>query len=659
MNEIYYSIILVIILALYFVFLYKNTGRKRDNKVMARSVASIFSAGLILHFVIYYRTAVARESLYDMVTILYYSVQHSLKMFLGNTPIYRMLGDIKDIPVIYQIYVLVFYMAVLTSGFIIFNFLSRSLYTRRWLKKKKNCDIASKGMNSIFLGVNRYAEILARNIRNEMASGGDKGIIIFIELPDKNDAMARLSIWDILRQFLSSRPGRKEDAPYDILLKVNDNMKGLMKWLENKDNDVYILSDDMTQNINMAEKLLEHPDIRCHIYCHARREGLIAKYDGIADLEDQLTIVDSSFLAVEGLKRNPDLHPVNFVNIGIENGRKAGYVSDEGFTSAIIGFGETGKESLSFLYEFGAFAGKDGNKAPFKCYVLDNDMERASSEFMRKAPGINRNEIELLTECINTPGYWKKMEEIINSLNYVVVSLGDDKVTLNTAIDIAEYAYRYRRTDDPQDNLKNFVVLFRLCDPERIDYLTLKSANHIFGGCLKPFGAIKDIWNHDIISNMSMNVLAERFYNSYETLAGGSISVSWNDKLKSRTKGSYKDRCKALRQIAQNYSNCLHMETKKRICDSYYHQFAENIVSPESFDGTSHYDGVSDEVGKVLEYLAVGEKLRWNASHEILGYVRGQETDDQIKTHKYLGSYDELEPQIRHYDWLVVRNSLI
>ena len=101
------------------------------------------------------------------------------------------------------------------------------------------------------------------------------------------------------------------------------------------------------------------------------------------------------------------------------------------------------------------------------------------------------------------------------------------------------------------------------------------------------------------------------------------------------------------------------METKKRICDSYYHQFAENIVSPESFDGTSHYDGVSDEVGKVLEYLAVGEKLRWNASHEILGYVRGQETDDQIKTHKYLGSYDELEPQVRHYDWLVVRNSLI
>ncbi len=659
MNEILFSVILIIILALYFIFLYKNTSRRRDSNVMARSVAVIFAAGMVLHLIIYYRTAVARESLYDLVTIFYYSIQHSLKMFLGNTPIYRMLGDIRAFPVIYQLYVTVFYMAVLTSGFLIFNFLSRSLYTRRWLKKRKNRDQASKGGNSIFLGVNRYAELLAGNIRKEMAADDKKGMIIFIELPDKNETMARLSIWDILRQFLTARPNRRKDVPYDILLKASDNMKGIMKWLENKDNDVYILSDDMVRNITLAEKLLEHPAVRCHIYCHARREGLIAKYDGIADLEDQLTIIDSSFLAVEGLKRNPDLHPVNYVNVGVENGLKAGYVSDEGFTSAVIGFGETGKESLSFLYEFGAFPAKDGSKAPFKCYVFDNEMERVSSEFLRKVPGVNRSEIEFLTECINTHDYWCKLAEIMNRLNYVIVSLGDDKLTLNTAIDIAEYAYRYRRSDDPENNLKNFVILFRFCNPERMDYLTFNSANSIFGGCLKPFGDIKDIWNHDIISNRSMNILAERFYNSYGTLAGGSVTVSWSDKLKSRTKGSYKDRCKALRQIAQNHSNCLHMETKKRICDTYFHQFAENIVSPSSFDGTRHYAGVSDEVGKVLEYLAIGEKLRWNASHEILGYVRGEETDDLIKTHKYLGTYDELEPQVRHYDWLVVRNSLI
>jgi hypothetical protein len=103
----------------------------------------------------------------------------------------------------------------------------------------------------------------------------------------------------------------------------------------------------------------------------------------------------------------------------------------------------------------------------------------------------------------------------------------------------------------------------------------------------------------------------------------------------------------------------LHVETKKRICDPVYYEYARCIVSPASFDGTRHYVGDNAEAGKVMEYLAVGEKLRWNASHEIMGYVRGEETDDRIKTHKYICSYEELDPLARHYDWLVVRNSLI
>lgn len=659
MNEIIFTVILIIILSLYFVLLYKKTSRGQDNKVIGRAFAVIFILGLILHVIIYSKIAFIKGTPYDFLTLAYYSILHSLKMFMGGITIYRIMGDLKEMPLLCNMLVTTFYMALLTSGFFIFNFISRTLYTRRWLGKKKNVRQAAKGGNSIFLGVNRYATILAADIRHEMTSAGKDGMILFIELPDKNEKIARLSIWDILRQFLKSNHKVEDDVVCDIRLKIKDNMKGLLPWLENPENDVYILSDDIARNIAIAEKILENPALRCHIYCHARKEGLIAKYDNIADLKDQLTIIDSSFLAVEGLKRNADLHPVNFVEVGTENGLRAGWVSDKGFTSAILGFGETGKESLSFLYEFGAFPNKDMHKAPFKCYVFDNDMERASSDFLRKVPGVNRKEIEFVSQGINTPGYWEKLSEIIDSLNYVIVSLGNDMTTLNTAIDLAEFALRYRRSDTPDDNLKNFVILCRLCDPERMDKLTLESANHIFGGCIKPFGQINDIWNYDIISNHSINILAEKFYNSYETLANGVISLTWREKLESRSEGTYRDRCKAQRQVAQNYSDFLHTETKKRICDAHYHQYAQYIVSPSAFDGIRHYIGEDKDAGKVMEYLAVGEKLRWNASHEILGYVKGSETDDQIKTHKYLGTYEELDPQIRHYDWLVVRNSLI
>ena len=47
-------------------------------------------------------------------------------------------------------------MAVLTSAFFIFNFLSRGLYSRRWLDKKHNRSLATKGKNSI----PEYSEVM-------------------------------------------------------------------------------------------------------------------------------------------------------------------------------------------------------------------------------------------------------------------------------------------------------------------------------------------------------------------------------------------------------------------------------------------------------------------------------------------------------------------
>ena len=60
----------------------------------------------------------------------------------------------------------------------------------------------------------------------------------------------------------------------------------------------------------------------------------------------------------------------------------------------------------------------------------------------------------------------------------------------------------------------------------------------------------------------------------------------------------------------------------------------------------------------MLDYLAIGEHLRWNASHIILGYRYAEETSDLRCTHSCIVPYEELSEEIRHYDWLVVKNSL-
>lgn len=120
----------------------------------------------------------------------------------------------------------------------------------------------------------------------------------------------------------------------------------------------------------ILETLWEHKELKCRIYCHAKKEGLINRYDNIADVEDRVRFVDSSFLSVVALKKWHDnaMLPVKYVDVAedSETKRRLGYVTSE-FQCAVVGFGETGKEALKFLYEFGAFLDKDNGKAPFKC----------------------------------------------------------------------------------------------------------------------------------------------------------------------------------------------------------------------------------------------------------------------------------------------------
>ena len=70
-----------------------------------------------------------------------------------------------------------------------------------------------------------------------------------------------------------------------------------------------------------------------------------------------------------------------------------------------------------------------------------------------------------------------------------------------------------------------------------------------------------------------------------------------------------------------------------------------------------HYTGNDKHVERVLHYLAVQEHIRWEASHVALGYTPGQRTDEVMKTHECIKSYDELTPEVQHYDYLVIKTT--
>lgn len=647
---------------IYGLILQHLTGRRTDTNILLKSFIAIFTAGWIFHIILFINmTASGIRSVLDWVMILYFSAQCSIEMFVGKTLIFKGAVNpaISGDAIMFASYMTIFYMAIITSALVIFHFISRIAYGRRWLYKKENIRAAENGSNHIFLGICDASRILAANIRAE----GTDGKIIFIDIPNEKDQPKGLSVWDIISKFLF-RDNRHDDLQADVILRADGKMKGLLPWLQNSRNNVYILSEDQNENLRLMERIWQTDNtdsnsrFRCHIYCHAVNEGLVSRYDAITDVHNRVTFVDSAYLAVQSLKiqDNQEMLPVRYVTTGKdpETGRKAGWV-ESGFNSAIIGFGETGQEALKFLYEFGAFVGKDKQKVPFRCHIFDKDPSNAYGEFRRKVTLQNDNEICFESCAVETGKFWDKIDDIIDNVNYVIVCLGDDMLSLKTGIDIAEYALQKGRRLD-----EGFVIAIRQMEYSALDHETLKKTNKALGNCIRPFGMTQDIWRLKVMDNRRINDMARRFYTSYMGIESEEEAIkAWQKRDELLRHDDYRVRSKARRQIAQDYSNCLHSLTKKALCDSQTALAAAHIL-PECI-GDIHTDRsrCSKKDEEILEYLAIGEHLRWNASHIMMGYRLADETCDLKKTHSSLVPYSELDETTKHYDWLVVKNSLI
>ena len=585
----------------------------------------------------------------------------------------------------FQGYLVLYGMAILTSGFSIFHFLSRRLFNWFWLTFHK-----ANSKAHIFIGINDASLYLAKDIMSNIKKGDtnrNKEQIIFIDLPDQQDNPQGMSIWDIVGGFFKDNKEHKELSNF-VVLKAGKGIGKITKWLKKGETKVYILSDSQEQNVSILEALWEHKELKCEIYCHAKKEGLINRYDNIADVENRVRFIDSSFLSVVSLKKADcnAMLPVKYVDIAEDPKTKSklGYVTSE-FHCAVVGFGETGKEVLKFLYEFGAFPDKVNGKMPFKCHIFDNNLDKELGEFgvdlaTLRSPVAKEPEFELHSCAVNTIEFRTEISKIIDKLNYVVVCLGNDNMNVETALNIVECA-----AIESRDTSDKFCVAIKQAKTSKLNQDTLDNANKAYNGCIHTFGLTKDIWTFRLISNEELDADARRFYESYSKLSNKlNLSMGWepNPTWEQREKNGirsdiYEKRCKARRQKSQDYSNSLHKTTKLILCEpynkkeqaqcEYYKKLSESILTvnrnkegKEDSNGTLHCEIETDKATKtLLEHLAVCEHLRWEASHMMMGYrPTDGDTKDLKKLHNCIRAYDELEEYFKHYDWLVVKNSL-
>lgn len=463
--------------------------------------------------------------------------------------------------------------------------------------------------------------------------------------------------------------------------------------------DIFFLSDDEDANIRAASAIahdltvmnLRNTDVECRLYAHARANHINSVVEDLALRRGlELRIVDSSRMAVEQLKADPKAHPVHYVH-------HSPYVTatvDSPFESLIIGFGEVGRDSLRFLYEFGAFVDSKSEpwhsvRSPWHATVVDTRADilegafrlSAPAAFMPRVPGpvVVDPKISFHKLDYRSPEFDSRVltERLCRRLNYIVIAVGDARRGVELACSI------FTRIRAVRPDLSMLRIMVH-CPGARDELLEKIVAHHNSGygrgrdnePVINLFGTTDDIYTYPLVVGEELRQRAQEFHAFYQQCRDASATAEWRrpdhetwrgrrTKLTGRQPmyifdppvycfgAPQLDKLRRLkRQESQDAANALHAATKIEILRrALYKGNTDNFFS--------HYHGIEGNYSairasngdewktRLLLRLAMLEHLRWEASHIMAGYIpapAGQTgCDERTRTHNCLAPWEDLD----------------
>ena len=465
-----------------------------------------------------------------------------------------------------------------------------------------------------------------------------------------------------------------------------------LKTIKDAELHVFLLSEDKETNVRsvpvlIKDSLVACPNYKTTIYCHARCNGVnrvIEDFGQGDEGQTEVRIIDSSHLAIEQLKREVKNHPVEFVSVNPLNSDNPGTVSSP-FISLVIGLGETGEEAVKFLYEYGAFVNENASattsfRSPFCCYVVDKEMRSLEGHFISKIPGAvckkcdeerDYSLIKLYPFNYNSDVFYTQiLEKIASTLNYVVIAIGDDEQNMTVAVEILRYIRRKRA------NFDNFRIFVRAYEKGSFKHLK-EIARHYNSLCkveddmneiVVLFGQSENIYTYELVVRDEFKMKGQLFYESYRSMQidPNNDEGTWKERHRKNMKPNgtttkWDRMSKIRRKENQDRSNALHAQTKIRLLQktvgeenakSFALKVLENRTGKKD---TIYYPLLSPEENKLMLNMAMGEHLRWNAAHEMLGYVnneKGHSCVERTKQHNCLKTWQELDKESDEVDYI-------
>ena len=477
---------------------------------------------------------------------------------------------------------------------------------------------------------------------------------------------------------------------------------------------------NIKRDITINEIAAKHHG-KIKLYCHARYNSVHRVIEDEQKTPNvQVKVVDSSHISVELMKQKIELQPVNYVKI-----EKDATISSS-FNALIIGFSEVGLDALRFLYEFGAFVKTGSTKewverAPFHCDVIDKKMDELAGLFVANAPSIPvkcsfQKSIYPLHPLITlhkmdglSLEFTRYLEEHLkndNPLNYIVVATENDEQNISIGVRILRMAIRYRK------DMKHMRIMVRVHHDEDKHILHIvEHYNRLWAANGKStdkdhkhqktiatdekidypitlFGFEDSTYTYENIISEEIEEEAKRYKAQYDNSVNEQRAASGQDVYPPQTwdeeqneymqlEGEFKgfsptfSGVMRLRRIqSQNKENSLHRKTKQELFKAAFGEdtasfFSRNKISRDT--GTLTYwqengNHVEERLQRLLDVLAWTEHLRWNASHEVLGYRTCKENglrDEARLIHWCLRPWQDLNnTETESYDYDVVDVSL-
>lgn len=503
------------------------------------------------------------------------------------------------------------------AAFIFISFIAqvffKNLIVRGRIKRKKATE------NHFFFGINQSTLSLSTDLLKK-----DNRLVVFVnDLYEKEDQRFYSELSDDAyvikrKSFLESISLEKEEGLLQLFQNKkkhahnevhNDDIFHNLQVLKNKigiaETHLYFLTDDEDWNIELAKQTLleleqlelEKP-IRIHIGTYS--EILDKHFQKWSKLKlEKISVIIHHYASIVSRQLITKYHPVDFVEI---NPDTANVKTD--FNALIIGFGQIGTHVLRKLIEHGQFVG-----STFHATIIDKFMNILEGRFEHLYPEVKTNyDLNFVEAEAGHAKFYAAIKTVINKTNYLVISLGNDNLNIQTALEILEI-----NSIKTNGNIKIFIQL----ESESHWKETLTE----FKDKIYIFGNSNEIYSEENILQSISKTRGRLVHNVYNEIIYPDPNNKPFDEI-------------SLHEQQSNISVAEHLYAKVRLLGyNDLNDFSNKFVNNEDYKKS-----VSD-IQKLN--LSIGEHLRWNAFHFIHGWttipiekIAGKEKKEKYKNRK-------------------------